>query len=269
MKVFRWKWIKWPSALLGLAAGTLIFFDMGRRAFYGEPDAIGLLASYLALVVIVILGIRKFWTVILDERDALDIFKEFAIARDARIRHIRNEKKLASGNIVEDGYELTCSDHGHEIDISLVHVGRKQETSRNLLEEHDLLLLRVQADHDLQLSIVNPQHEIENTLDVDLYSPRILSSRKYYYYQHGIIFSDYSKERIDRLFDHSFIQIQLFALFVNYRFKVVIFDAGFVLAVKAVSMTSMHMDMDAYTALINLARVLMEQSKLETQTIPS
>jgi len=256
-----WKWISWPLALACIAGGIVLTIDMGRKAFYGERDAIGLLTSFIAMVVLLVFGVKTFWTVILDERDTLDIFKEFAISRDARIRHIRREQPLEKDLAVENGYVMEYADHGHAIEMALMHVGKKQESSKALSDEHDLFMIRVEAEHSLELAIVNPQFEIENTLDVEMYSPKILKSKKYFYYQHGIIFSDYDKEGIDRLFDHSFIQIQLFALFVNFRFKLVVLQSNHVLAVKAASMQSMHLDVDSYTALINLARVLMEQSK--------
>lgn len=256
-----WKWLSWPLAVICIAGGIYLTIDMGRRALTGERDAIGLLVSFTVMIVLIVFGIRKFWTVILDERDALDIFKEFAISRDARIRHIRREIPVDKGTAVENGYVLNYTDHGHGIEMALMHVGKKSESSKSLSDEHDLFMIRIDTGYDLDLSVVNPQYEIENTLDVEMYSPRILSSKKYYYYQHGLIFADYDKAHIDRLFDHSFIQIQLFALFVNFRFKLVVFQDRRVLAVKAASMQSMHLDVDSYTALINLARVLADQNR--------
>lgn len=264
-----WKWLSWPLAGGCIVGGLALAIDMGHRAVNGERDAVGLLVSFTVMMSLLAFGVRKFWSIILDERDTLDIFKEFAISRDARIRHIRRETTVEKGTAVENGYVLNYTDHGHGVEMALMHVGRKADSSKSLSEEHDLFMIRIEAEHDLEVSIVNPQFEIENTLDVEMYSPQILSSRKYYYYQHGIIFSDYDKERIDRLFDHSFIQIQLFALFVNFRFKLVAFQGRHVLAVKAASMQSMHLDVDSYTALINLARVLVEQNRKNQETILS
>jgi len=251
----------WTGASVAVVGGLYLAYGIAYRSFLGERDALGLLASFTLMAVLLFNGVKTFWTLILDTRDALDIFKETAIAHDAQIHHIRRDVALETESILESGYEMTFVHDGTPIHIALAHLGKKIPGQKNLSEEHDLLTFRVDAKHDLRMAIVNPRYEVRETLDVEYFAPSILHSKKYTYYEHGIVFSDFDSEDLDRLFDDSFIQIQLMALFGNYQFKFVVFGESDIRAVKSVTSTSISYDMESYPALIHLRNVLGEQLK--------
>lgn len=234
----------------------------------GETDAIGLVTCFTAMMVLAFYLLKNFWTVVLDDRDLLDVFKDIAIARDARIRHVRNEHPSPNGAIVENGYAMSFPEGATPIEASLIKLGRKQPDRKELTDEHGLLVIRIKASHDLRCTIVNPTYEIRESADVEHYAPMVLDSKTYSYYAHGIVFSDYEKKQNDFLFDRDVMNIQLINLFVNFRFKFIVFAQNALTAVKTALLESMTSDIEAYHALIHLHQVLCDHHRQqEFQTI--
>lgn len=234
----------------------------------GETDAIGLVVCFATIAVLAYYLLKNFWTVILDDRDLLDVFKDIAISRDARIRHVRNEHASPNGTIVENGYIMSFSEGVTPINASLIKLGRKQADRKELTDEHGLLVIRIEAAHNLRCTIVNPTYEIRESADVEHYAPMVLDSKTYSYYGHGIVFSDYEKKQNDFLFDRHVMNIQLINLFVNFRFKFIVFAHNALTAVKSAVLESMPSDVESYHALIHLHQVLCDHhQQSEFQTI--
>lgn len=234
----------------------------------GETDAIGLVVCFTMLTIVGYYLLKNFWTVVLDDRDLLDVFKDIAISRDARIRHVRNEHASPNGAIVENGYKMSFPENATPIEASLIKLGRKQSDRKELTDEHALLVIRIEAAHDLRCTIVNPTYEIRESADVEHFAPMVLDSKTYSYYPHGIVFSDYEKKQNDFLFDRDVMNIQLINLFVNFRFKFIVFGQNALTAVKSAVLESMPSDIEAYHALIHLHQVLSDhQHQPEFQTI--
>ncbi len=247
-----------------IAAGFYLIGQTILLAVRGENKALWLLVSFTAVVAILAWFIRRFWTLTLDDRDVLDIFKIASINNGSNLAHFQREYFQHSRIVTERGYSYTIRDGGTDIRTSLVYLGKEFADRRTIIGEQALLTIAIRAEQTFRMAIVNPQADIRESLDVEFYAPAVFQSKKYSYQKHGIVFSDYEKEAIDTVFENPFLHTQLLELFQRCKFKFAVFDERKAVAVKSASVDTIAEDVEAYPLLMSISQLISNRYKKDT-----
>lgn len=231
------------------------------QAMRGENKALWLLLSFTAVTAVLAWFLKRFWVLTLDDRDELDILKIASINNNTSLAHFQREYFQNSKIVTERGYSYTIRDGQTEIRNSLVYLGKEYADRKTIIGEQALLTVAIRVAQPLKMAIVNPQADIRESLDVEFYAPAVLHSTKYSYQKHGIVFSDYSKEGIQAIFENPFLQTQLIELFQRCKFKFAVFDERKAVAVKSAAVETIADDVEAYPVLMNISQLISTQHK--------
>ncbi len=258
--IFR-KWLIHILIFVTTVAGLFLVYKTITRAVGGETNAIWLLTTFAAVVIVLGFFVRKYWTLVLDDRDVLDIFKIASINNETNLAHFQREFFHHNGRITERGYSYTIRDGKTEIRTSLVYLGKEFADKKTVIGERALVTIAVRIGQPLKMAIVNPHIDIRESLDIEFYAPIVLGSKKYAYAKHGIVFSDYDKDGIQMILENPFLQTQLIELFDRNRFKFIVFDERRAFAVKSALVDSIAHDVEAYPVLMSISQLITAQHK--------
>ena len=242
-------------------AGSFLIYKTFVHAAEGQRNAVWLLTTFTLVVAALAFFLRKYWTLVLDDRDALDIFKIASITNEATLAHFQREFPHRGGLITERGYSYTVRDGNTQIRTSLVYLGKEFADKKTVIGEQALVTVAIRAGQPFRLAVVNPQVDIRESLDIEFYAPVVLGSKRYAYSKHGIVFSDYDKAAIQTIFENPFLQTQLIELFTNNRFKFIVFDERRALAVKSAVVETIARDVEAYPVLMSISQLISTQHK--------
>lgn len=246
-------------AMAGLAGGGYLLYQTASRAVSGDLGAMWVLVLFVLSLGLIVAGITKFWVLMIDHSDALDVFREAASRLGAEPRHFRVDATLGQENVTESGYEFSFADQDGEINIRLFQVGKSSEQEKIRFDDHTLLTLRMPANENPEMAIVHPTFDVTDSADMERYAPIVLRSHAYVYVKHGVVFSNVGKAIITPVFDNLFVQNLMAEIFYHYRFKFMVFQDRFFLAMKSVTVESLEQDIESYKLFINL-RDLLEES---------
>ncbi|MCB0833069.1 MAG: hypothetical protein KDC45_06375 [Bacteroidetes bacterium] len=251
-----------------LGGGLLLMYFTLRRGLAGDQRAIWLLLSFTLVMIVLFSVIKKFWVLALDDRDVLDIFTVAAINNKAHLAHFHREFFHHSRIVTERGYSYSMRDADADLRISLVYLGKEDARQRTEIGEQPILTVAVRVPQPFKMAIVNPQVELQHTLEVDFYAPLVLNSTKYVYHKYGIVFSEYYKNEIEAVFENPFLHTELIELFTRFRFKFAIFDERKAMAVKMASVETLGHDVEAYPILINISNLIASTHKKHSTLSP-
>jgi hypothetical protein len=255
------KWLIYSVSFCITGAGSFLIYKTFARAIEGEKNAVWLLTTFTMAVVVLIFLVKKYWILVLDDRDALDIFKIASINNEATLAHFQREFDQPDGVITERGYSYTLRDGNTEIRTSLVYIGKEFAGKKTVIGERALVTIALRVGQPFRMAVVNPQVDIRESLDIEFYAPIVLHSKKYTYSKYGIVFSDYDKTGIQTIFENPFLQTQLIELFVRSGFKFIVFDERRALAVKSAAVEGIARDVETYPVLMSISQLISTQHK--------
>jgi hypothetical protein len=258
---------RWWINILGaasLAGGFYLLYLSISRALQGDAGAWWVLGAFGFIVAVLYLFVRRFWTLVLDDRDALDVFKEAAAELGGTLTHFRKEHKTTDGSITEKGYRIRVHADSTDVNLALVHIGKTHPASRVLQQEHDLLVMSMPTTVSLEMAVVNPGAEIRESVDVERYAPIVLESKQYFYFRHALVFTPIERAAIAEVFENLFIQNLLAEVFYHHRFKLITWSGQVVQAFKSVMLESLPQDMEAFKLLVNLKELIEEHLKRQS-----
>lgn len=258
---FLKKWLGNLAMTCVIVLGIYLIALTVMQAMRGENKALWLLISFAVAVAALAWFLKKFWVLVMDDRDTLDIFKIASINNEAHLAHFQREYFQQSQIVTERGYSYTVRDGQTEIRTSLVYLGKEYSDRKTIIGEQSLLTIAIRVGQPFIMAVVNPLADIRESLDVEFYAPVVLHSRKYSYQKHGIVFSDYDKDAIQAIFEDPFLQTQLIELFQRCNFKFAVFDERKTVAVKSAAVETIANDVEAYPVLMNISQLISAQHK--------
>lgn len=255
------QWIISAVALAGLSGGGYLLYKTVSRAVSGDPGAVWVVVLFLVCMAVIVLGVRKFWVLVIDHSDVVDVFRESAARLSAEVRHFRSDHRVGDQDITESGYEFTWSEQNTEAHVQLFQIGRPSVVQERILfDDHTLLALRLSVERALDMAVVHPAVDITESLDIERYAPLVLTSHSYVFVKHGVVFSN-DKSIVSVLFDNPFVQNLLAEIFYHYRFKFLVFQDRQLLAIKTVVIESLEQDIESYKLFVNLKDLIEENHK--------
>ncbi len=250
------KHVRFGISIFIVAFGSwLISMDV-TRAWSGDVDAVLLFVCFGILLVAMVQLVRRYWTLILDDRDTLEVFTQGAIRNQSRVMPFHRAHERESGIINERGYSYSIRDGETEVRLSLIFLGKETSDHKTIIGEQALLTTAIRIPQPFDMVIVNPRTDIRESLDVEFYAPLILNSKRYSYHRHGLVFSNYNKNKIQEIFDNPFLQTEMIDLFERCHFKFAVFDTRHAMAIKNATVHNMSRDIETYPVLENISRLI-------------
>ncbi len=242
-------------ALIVVAGLWLMSLDV-IRAWNGDWDAVWLFISFALLISAAVAAVKKYWMIILDDRDILEVFTHGAQKNKCTVSHFHRVHEIPLGLINERGYSFTIRDGETDIRLSLIYLGKETSDHKTIIGEQALLTAAIRVPQPFAMVIVNPKADIRESLDVEFYAPLVLDSKRYSYHRHGLVFSNYDKNKIQEIFDNPFLQTEMIDLFERCHFKFAVFNERRAMAVKSATLESLSRDVEAYPVLENISRLI-------------
>lgn len=247
-----------------LLTGFYFVFLSIRRAIHGSPEALWTLITFFAVTVILSWIAVRFWHVILDTKDILDVFRSSAKEKKSKVESVLRRTDRTNLFFKEQGYRFLLRDYSLPTEISLIQI--EIETPEHFIAQSHSYYLTFHLPYAFAqpIAFIHPKISDWHQPDLWLYCPQITMMNLLIVHPAYHVFTLSSDQSLREVLENPFITNDLNVLFSLYRLNFIFISSEGLRAVKESALESFAYDVEAYHILHRLFHLLREHEKINT-----